>query len=428
MVLRYLLFCFFLCCVNQVAHAKYQYWTSKSQARFDDAGAACTASAPSGGTSTPVLNPNAVLPLVGKCDHKAHNGADAIDSSLFREGTLDCPAQGEDMGLMGFTFNGTAPDDWLPPAVVCGADECEYDFAVGSIALLTSNQTRVTGDATSRGIPCDDPTDGDEIPYECKQQVCDVPPETDCPATHTKGTFNGKTICVMNPDEATCTPTILDPYKCIPKPDEPTPPDAGGNCPAGKVQVRTPTGIKCMTENTPPDPNNNCPTDYISQTVNGTTTCTPNNQVPRGPGGGTCPVGTTLNTAENGDKTCKKSDSAGDGEGDEDDTGEGGQSCNDAFFKKFCEAIDWLRKDAPLPKNPTTTINDMTLPSIDTNKLNWHAQCPASKSLTLGFGAVSTSFEFEFDMICDAFNKAAPWVRAFAWLSACYILIGAVRK
>lgn len=65
-----------------------------------------------------------------------------------------------------------------------------------------------------------------------------------------------------------------------------------------------------------------------------------------------------------------------------------------------------------------------TLPDIDTNQFNWTPQCPADRSVEI----MNHSYSFSYQSICNAFIDASWIVRALAWLTASFILIGAVRK
>lgn len=105
---------------------------------------------------------------------------------------------------------------------------------------------------------------------------------------------------------------------------------------------------------------------------------------------------------------------------------------------KFVDSFEDYKKWMNGTDKPGNTVQDqidknaapgmpwgtLTLPNIDTNKVHWNQQCPADRHVEI----MGHDYFFSYSMLCEAFIKASFWVRAFAWLSAAMILLGAVRR
>lgn len=434
-----------LCCFFQIANASESYFEYKSLDNkiFSTANEMCAYYIPVSpfntdytynGTYRIVDNmANTVPPAIGlrvACSLKnrsSQSTTETVGGNVVGS-TNNCPAQGENIGSLSFRRNGELFD---PPPTVC-KEQCLYDFsnAVAAQEVRTDGSitTLFQGDAISLHQRCSVDTEDETPPpiNPCKttnsqgqivdKDYCDAPPEG-CPSGYITGMFNGKKICVKQDqnDRDNCTPTLSDPYRCLPnQPNEPVPPNEDGSCAQGTVKVLVGTTYQCKTQEVPPNPDSSCPSGYIKQTYDNVSVCVPDNQIPDA--NNNCPLNTSLVTLSDGSKVCRSGNDDGGG-GASEPTGSGGGSCD--------PSKDWLCKDFDLPDTTNLTINELELPDIDENKISWAQQCPPDETVTL----LGKSYAFSYATTCSFLSTYIhPLFVAFGYFSGAMIIIGAVRK
>ena len=190
--------------------------------------------------------------------------------------------------------------------------------------------------------------------------------------------IKGKEVNIDDVNDDNCSKDTDGTYDdCFKKPDDPDDPDKPFECPAGTHLVNA---RECA-----PDDDKTCPVDYELS-------------------GGVC-----IKKPEEGEVepwVCSTSD----------------------LTRKFCNWMDWTKKESAKPVNTKVDIKKEDDPEIDENLISLSQSCPANISFNVSLMGKSYSFEFDNKPACDIATMIKPFVIAAGSIAAIYTYAGVGRS
>lgn len=92
-----------------------------------------------------------------------------------------------------------------------------------------------------------------------------------------------------------------------------------------------------------------------------------------------------------------------------------------------CDWFGWTKEEPQQEQDTKPVLKDLDITEETQNRFNWSKQCPAPVSSSVDIIGFSWNYEFSYEPICTAFDKAS-WFFVFASLIGAVFIVAGVRN